>query len=498
MANAVGSGWSLTGNAGTDTAINFFGTTDNRDIIIKRNNIRYGYYGVNSTGLGLYSLKYGNTGSNNTSIGNYSMFALTTGISNTAVGYSALSYLTTGTNNVGIGQGANRTTTGTENVGVGYASLSSLTIGGHNVAVGSAAGGVLTTGSKNTLIGDSATTSTSSTDSSIAIGFEASAATRQLAFSPHVTEIKATGITGASNSGYVLTTNGSGIATFQAASTSSPSGNYGNLQINRNSVFSTPASDSLKFSSATLAVKGALTTTGAITATGNVSGNLGLFTSGVRTGNNTNMYWNSGPVILGNTNDITIKNAAATAGANVSIGASAAVASAILDVNSTTKGALLPRMTGSEAEAISSPATGLIIYCTNGNGSVITSVGLWNYNGTAWVTAGAKEYTVYRATLTQTGTSAPTITLLENTTGSTVTAQYDGVGMYSLQFTGTPLTANKTFIQMGSIHGLAGNIPILTYYRTSTSSIFINTATLGAGDDNDLLGETAIEIRIYP
>jgi len=185
VANAGGSGWSLTGNAGTDTSVNFFGTTDNRDIIIKRNNIRYGYYGVNSTGLGLYSLKYGNTGANNTSIGNYSMFNLTTGTQNTAVGFSSLSELTTGDYNVGIGQGANRTTTGTGNVGVGYASLSSLTIGSYNVAVGTAAGDRLTIGGKNTLIGDSATTINSSTDSSGAFGTEAVASTRQMAFSPY-------------------------------------------------------------------------------------------------------------------------------------------------------------------------------------------------------------------------------------------------------------------------------------------------------------------------
>lgn len=244
------SGWSLTGNAGTDTSVNFFGTTDNRDIIIKRNNIRYGYYGTSNIGLGLYSLKYGNTGANNTSIGNYSMFNLTTGTQNTAVGFSSLSELTTGDYNVGIGQGANRTTTGTGNVGVGYASLSSLTIGSYNVAVGTSAGNLLTTGVNNTLIGDSATTATSSTDSSVAIGSKAVASTKQVAFSPHLTTMfldldsasgTAPAIAGIDKDGnwrkYATPSGGGG----------SPAGNYGSIQINRNGAFDTPASDSLSW-----------------------------------------------------------------------------------------------------------------------------------------------------------------------------------------------------------------------------------------------------------
>jgi hypothetical protein len=34
----LSSGWGLTGNAGTDDTVNFFGTTDNQDVVIKRNN----------------------------------------------------------------------------------------------------------------------------------------------------------------------------------------------------------------------------------------------------------------------------------------------------------------------------------------------------------------------------------------------------------------------------------------------------------------------------
>jgi len=59
--------------------------------------------------------------------------------------------------------------------------------------------------------------------------------------------------------------------------------------------------------------------------------------------------------------------------------------SASLEVRSTTKGFLPPKMTGTQAEAIASPAEGLMIYSTDGSGSTITSKGWWGYDGSAWV-----------------------------------------------------------------------------------------------------------------
>ena len=57
----------------------------------------------------------------------------------------------------------------------------------------------------------------------------------------------------------------------------------------------------------------------------------------------------------------------ATTAQSVGINAdgSAANATAILDLKSTTKGLLPPRMTYAQRQAISSPATGLMIYCTD-------------------------------------------------------------------------------------------------------------------------------------
>ena len=52
--------------------------------------------------------------------------------------------------------------------------------------------------------------------------------------------------------------------------------------------------------------------------------------------------------------------------------------SAMMDISSTTKGFLFPRMTEAEKNAIVSPANGLFIYQTNGN------AGLWCYDGANW------------------------------------------------------------------------------------------------------------------
>jgi len=60
-----------------------------------------------------------------------------------------------------------------------------------------------------------------------------------------------------------------------------------------------------------------------------------------------------------------------------STGATAAP-SAMLDVNSTTQGVLIPRMTAAQRTAISSPASGLLVYQTDG------IAGFYFYNGSVW------------------------------------------------------------------------------------------------------------------
>ncbi len=64
--------------------------------------------------------------------------------------------------------------------------------------------------------------------------------------------------------------------------------------------------------------------------------------------------------------------------AQIGIGTTTPAASSKLDITSTTSGFLAPRMTTSQKNAISSPATGLMVYQTD------STAGFYYYDGTSW------------------------------------------------------------------------------------------------------------------
>ena len=66
--------------------------------------------------------------------------------------------------------------------------------------------------------------------------------------------------------------------------------------------------------------------------------------------------------------------------AQVGIGTPTPDASSVLEVKSTTKGFLPPRMTQIQMDAISSPTEGLIVYCTN-----CTPKGFYYHDGSDFV-----------------------------------------------------------------------------------------------------------------
>lgn len=117
---------------------------------------------------------------------------------------------------------------------------------------------------------------------------------------------------------------------------------------------------------------------------------------------------------------------------------------------------------------------------------------------TAFVLANARPYKVYVALLSQTGTSAPTVTVLENTLSGTVVWTRSSSGVYLGTLSGA-FTANKTvaFAQLGAeVTGIdyAGGWDI-TVRRNSTSVMQIRLHSSGTASDEL---NTSIEIRVYP
>jgi hypothetical protein len=148
-----GTGWSLTGNAGT-TSANFLGTTDNTDLYFRRNNIWAGRISVLNTYLGFSAGEATTVGSGNTAFGAVSLQLNDVGYDNTALGLSALRYNNSGYGNTGIGSNVMfNNTVGYLNTATGYAALYSNTTGYRNTATGYGALSLNTSASDNTATG---------------------------------------------------------------------------------------------------------------------------------------------------------------------------------------------------------------------------------------------------------------------------------------------------------------------------------------------------------
>jgi trimeric autotransporter adhesin len=211
--------WGLNGNAGTDSTINFIGTTDISSLRFKVQNLPAGildnsqrlttYFGImagasdtgyDNVGVGFGALKQNIIGNGNTAVGSEAlsknlnnfnsavgykaMENNTIGVSNVAFGSSSLRYNKAGSNAVAIGNEAmqyanDRTTpfenknvavgyqsqmgsttptnnTGSLNTSVGYQTLANISYGSNNTAVGSYALNLNDGGYGNSAFGQSA------------------------------------------------------------------------------------------------------------------------------------------------------------------------------------------------------------------------------------------------------------------------------------------------------------------------------------------------------
>jgi len=152
-AAAVTDAWLLGGNAGTDTATNFFGTTDEKPVMFRLNNNYFGTFSQYNIAIGTEALGWslvnemGKVGGNrNVAIGNYALW-VNGSEDNVAVGDAAIKEVG-GKDNTAVGAGA---LWGARDFGNGFPGTS---IG--NVAVGKRALSTLHFGLENTAIGTEA------------------------------------------------------------------------------------------------------------------------------------------------------------------------------------------------------------------------------------------------------------------------------------------------------------------------------------------------------
>lgn len=99
-----------------------------------------------------------------------------------------------------------------------------------------------------------------------------------------------------------------------------------------------------------------------------------------------------------------------------------------------------------------------------------------------------KPYKVYVATLTQSGTDAPTATVLENTLGLNPTYYYNAPGSYYLEDLAGLFASNKTAVFMQFKNGG----PAMEIWVEN-----INEIDIGTDGQNDVLLNTFLEIRVY-
>lgn len=215
LANA---GWKTKGNAGTDTAVNFIGTTDNMPLRFKQNGQYLGQWDINkgnylmgdragiqkpgamqnsiaigdsaladigsvvspatsdySIAIGYKALKKHQSQIGNIAVGAFTLQNFVSnsggGFGSVAVGYQAMNKILTGEQNVGIGAfSLVNDTTGLGNTAMGAGSLGNKKTGNFNTASGFYAGVTLRIGNNNTFLGGNAYSALDSLQNAAAIG----------------------------------------------------------------------------------------------------------------------------------------------------------------------------------------------------------------------------------------------------------------------------------------------------------------------------------------
>lgn len=163
--------------------------------------------------------------------------------------------------------------------------------------------------------------------------------------------------------------------------------------------------------------------------------------------------------------------------AQVGVGTTTPNASSALDVTSTTKGFLMPRMTTTERTAITTPANGLQVYDTTTNSQ-------WYYNGTIWV-----EYEKNAKAMSFTKN------VWVNGTNPNSATQFDDVFYYNA----VTNTYNASFVHDSALMGDVNNMYIgsdgsgwyyngtayIPYNEEANTAWYLQGSTSDAGNDKN-------------
>lgn len=360
--------WSVNGNAGTNTGTDFIGTTDNTALNFRVNNVIAGYIdnvvSAGNTSFGYNAMPSTGRGSSNTALGHGAYSGIrNTDVSNTFVGSNAGFSNTNGlqkAHNVAIGTSvllgieANNFSLGSRNIAIGTHALRS-TGGSANIAIGVAA-----------LRGLGGTNSNNQDSLNIAIGDSAMSASGGSATAYSVVNNIAIGKNAAIQ--YIGTENviiGNNAQSFR------------DLNFNGNPIRNVGIGHSVLVANTTGAnnvAVGANAASNQTTGSSNIAiGSGAEYPSGTASGQLSiqNIIYGTGNTGTGQT----------LSTGNIGIGTNAPNASALLDLTSTSRGVLFPRMTEAQRLAIASPATGLIVYQTD------ATEGVYVRKSTGWVFA---------------------------------------------------------------------------------------------------------------
>jgi hypothetical protein len=415
--------------------------------------------GVQSIAIGNNTLTK-STGGRNVAIGYLASQNITSAEYSTAVGWVALGANTTGVRNTAIGASSLQSVnTGQYNIALGQSSGYSLTSGSYNIMIGSELGGV-STGSYNTIIGTNITPAQLSASlSNNIILADGQGNMRLVIDNSGNTYIGAT-TTYPTFAGYKLDVQGTGRFT-------------GNLTVNANFTLD---NGQAVITQQTLGQAAILINRPDIT---NAQGNIQFqdkktgasnrsFSIGI--GSSSNNQWVNGDFIFayytgtgGWNQSAKIFNATGNWQFDSTNISASDNTSALLQINSTTKGFLPPRMTSAQRTAISTPAVGLIVYQTD-------------------ATEGAYEYTSGGWRLINASGSGGGITRSVNNISTTTTAGATASTDYVYLVSGTTTLTMPTAV---------GNTN-----RYTIKNVGINTITINTTSSQTIDGSTTINIAV--